>query len=97
MSTTSEGIGSTTAAGSFDVALEDGASVQVWVYPRLARGETVTAYSYDSSDTVETEVFENGAVIELNDVHSRIMLNGPGNFRFKKSATATATTVYYDV
>lgn len=97
MPTTETGVSSATAAGEFDVSLENGESVEVWTYPRLGKGEQVVAFSIDSGDTVESEVFEDGQLLEIDRTNSRMKVNGPGNFRFKKTATAAATAVYYEV
>lgn len=94
--TTTTAIASDTAAGSADVVVADGASIQVWTVPNLAVGESVAIYRYDSSDTVEAKVIDKGEAVGVTRECGNVVLNGPGNFRLKKSVTATATAVYYD-
>ena len=96
MPTNTAEIASTTAAGNFEIAVEDGQSIQVWTNPKLGPGETV-AVKRTNGASVETDVIENGKVAHISDKNASILLRGPATFKFYKGETAVATAVYSDV
>lgn len=98
MATNTAAIASTTSAATAaaDIAVDSGASIQIWTAPALADGETVSVFRVSSSSPEDVvRVYEGERPLQVK-LGGSIMVNGPGTFRLVKSATATATTVYYD-
>tara|TARA_S200002703_G_scaffold1263_1_gene2214 strand:+ start:14796 stop:15089 length:294 start_codon:yes stop_codon:yes gene_type:complete len=87
----------TAAANSGTISLAAGSSIQVYSNPALPVGEVVTLERTPDSGTTWLPVKDNEfrGVVLSGKVHDNTV-TGPGDFRLRKSVTATATAVYYD-
>lgn len=84
----------TAAADSSAIAVDSGASIQVWTDVPLVADEQVAVFRTDG--TVTIPVKESTEAVSLSKSRPSIVLNGPASFVLKKSATASATAVIYD-
>lgn len=95
---TTTAIASTTAAAnSASIILASGAIIHVYASSDLNVGETVTLQVTPDTGTTWIPVVDKelrGTV--LSDLAQSQMIHGPGEFRLVKSATASATAIYYD-
>jgi len=96
MSTTA--ISSQTAtANSSAIALGAGETIQVFTDLPLGDNEDVSLQrSYDSGTTWVKVIDSQYRGLVLTSRIESQSVSGPGTFRLVKSATATATAVYYD-
>ncbi len=87
----------TAAADSSAITLVDGQSISVYCVPKLIDAERVRLErSYDGGTTwVSVGDEEYSGTVLTKSVQSQT-INGPGVFRLRKSATTSATVVYYD-
>ncbi len=95
MSTTEEIAATTSTATSSDISVPDGASIQIWTDLRLVDNERVDIFRTDGG-SVEAPLIEGGTVVALTKSKSAALINGPGTFRLKKTATTAAKAVLYD-
>ncbi|WP_299083183.1 hypothetical protein [uncultured Paraglaciecola sp.] len=84
---------SATTAQSGTVTLTDGQSIIVYTDEPLSPNETVTASrTYDGGTNYRP--LDSGILCDSKVSENR--LTGPGDFKIDKSATNTATQMYYD-
>lgn len=101
MATTTAVSSQTATATSANIAVADGNTIKVWVSRVLGSGEDVTIIQTDGS-SVEVEMIEYDLAAkekwpaQITPGVTAIMVSGPGTYKFRKSATAVATAVYYD-
>lgn len=91
-----EAIASTKAqADSATISIASGASIQVTADAKLVGDEKVLLlHAPDGTNFVPCDTF-NGAVV-LDAGINRRQVNGPGDFRLRKTATGAAKSVDYD-
>lgn len=90
-----EGIAATTSSGTFDVSVADGASIKLWTYPNLTRGEELQVFQTNGA-FLETELILDKKAVCVTHDNNAVKLNGPAIYRIKKPATTETTTVLYD-
>ena len=95
---TTTAIPATTAiAHSALISLVSGQSIQVFTPSDLESGEKVTLErTFDSGATWIPVVDRGYRGVVLKDTVQSQLVNGPGEFRLRKSATAIPIAVYYD-